>query len=292
MIAEFALRCSQLVEIGWHLVDLRIVMVLNVLEETGILGKDEVDRSSLSSESTSSTDSVDVVLLLDGQLVVDDESDLLDIDTSGEQVCGDEHADGTLSELLHHNVSLDLVHLTVHDADDEVLFGHALFELLNTFLSVAVDEGLVDVQVGVEVQKDLNFPLFLLDGDVVLVDTFKGELLVLDEDLGRVSHEMLGESENVRGQGGREEGDLDVSWQELEYVLNLLFETSAQHLVSFVENEQLEVIGLHEAALHHVVNTSWCSNDDVNTLLEDPDVLLDDCATDAGVHLNLHILSN
>lgn len=202
MIAIFALRCSQLIKIGWHFVNLGVVMVLNVLEETGILGEHEVNRSSLSSESTSSTDSVDVVLLLDWQLVVDDKTDLLHIDTSGKQVSGDQHANGTLSELLHDNVSLDLVHLTVHDGHDEVLLGHALLKLLDTLLSVAVDEGLVDVQIGVEVQEDLDLPFFLFDGDVVLVDTFKGELLVLDEDLCWLSHEMLGQSENIRGQRG------------------------------------------------------------------------------------------
>ena len=70
-------------------------MILDFLEEAGVLGEDEVDRSSLTTESTGTTDSMDVVLLLHGELVVDDETDLLDIDTSGEQVSGDKHANGT-----------------------------------------------------------------------------------------------------------------------------------------------------------------------------------------------------
>lgn len=177
-------------------------MILDILEEASVLGEHEVDRGSLSSESASSTDSVDVVLLLDGQLVVNHETNLLHIDSSGEKVRGDEHTHGTLSELLHHDVSLDLVHLAVHDVDDEVLLSHVLFELFDPLLGVAVDEGLVDVQVGVEVKKHLDLPLFLLHGDVVLVDTFKSELLVLDEDLGWLPHEMLGQSENIGRQRG------------------------------------------------------------------------------------------
>ena len=51
---------------------------------------------------------------------------------------------------------------------------------------------MVDVKVSIEVQENLDFPLFFLDCDVVLMDTFKSELLVLDQDLGRISHEMLG----------------------------------------------------------------------------------------------------
>jgi len=46
-------------------------MVLDLLDESGILRENEVDSSSFSTETTSSTDSVNVVLLLDGELVVD-----------------------------------------------------------------------------------------------------------------------------------------------------------------------------------------------------------------------------
>jgi hypothetical protein len=180
-------------------------MVLDLLDEAGVLREDEVDGSSLSTETTSSTDSVDVVLLLDGELVVDDETNLLDINTSSKQVSGDEDSDGTLSELLHDNVSLDLVHLSVHDADSEFLLSHGLLELFDSLLGVTVDKSLVDVQVGVQVEEHIHFPLLLLDSNVILSDTFEGEVLRLDENLGGVSHEMLGELEDVLGKGGGEE---------------------------------------------------------------------------------------
>ena len=80
----------------------------------------------------------------------------------------------------------------MHDRNDEILFSHDFLKLFNSLFRVAVDECLVDVKVGIEVQENLDFPLFFLDCDVVLMDTFKSELLVLDQDLGRVSHEMLG----------------------------------------------------------------------------------------------------
>jgi hypothetical protein len=107
--------CSQVIEVGRHLLNLSVVMVLDLLNEAGVLGKDEVDGSSLSTETSSSTDSVDVVLLLDGELVVDDETNLLYINTSSKQIGGDEYSHSTLSELLHDDISLDLVHFSVHD---------------------------------------------------------------------------------------------------------------------------------------------------------------------------------
>jgi len=177
-------------------------MILNFLQEAGVTGQNEVDCCSLSAETTSTADSVNVVLLLLGKLEVDNESDLLDIDTTGEHVGGDEDTDGTRSELLHHDFTLLLVHLSVHAGDNKVLLGHAALELVDSALGVTVDDGLVDVQVRVKVQKNVHLPLLLLNSDIVLVDTLEGEVLLLYKDLGWVSHEMLGQTKNIGRQSG------------------------------------------------------------------------------------------
>jgi len=284
---------SEFVEVSGHLVNLSVEMVLDGLDELGILGQHEVDGGTLSTVTTGTTNSVDVVLLLEWQLVVDDKTDLLHIDTSGQQVSGDQDTHGTGTELLHDDVSAELVHLTVHDGNGEVVLGHGLLQLFDSLLGVTVDESLVDVQVGVQVQEHVHLPLLLLDGDVVLADTLESELLVLDQNLRWLAHEVLGHGEDLWWQSGREQRDLDVSRQELENVLNLLFETTRQHLIGLVEHEQLQVVGLEETSLHHIVDTAWGTNDDVGTAaLELLDVVLDDGTTDAGLHLDLLVLTN
>jgi len=192
-----------------------------------------------------------------------------------------------LSELLHDDISLDLVHLSVHDADSEFLLSHSLLELLDSLFSVTVNKSLVNVQVGVEVEEDIHLPLLLLDSDVVLSDTFKGKVLGLHENLGGVSHEMLGKLEDVLGKGGREEGDLNISGEVLEDVLNLVLETAGEHLISLIEDEELEVVGLHETTFHHVHNSSGSSNNNVDSALEDTDVFTDNGSSDTGVDLNV-----
>merc|ERR1711934_1238764 len=141
-------------------------MLLELLQEASILWQNEVDGGSSSTVTTCSTNSVNVVLLVSWQLVVDDETHLLHINTSGKQVRGDEHSDRALSELLHDNLSLLLLHLSVHDTDDEVLLSHGLFEFLHSLLSVAIDQSLVDVQILVQRKEHLNLPGLLLDSDI------------------------------------------------------------------------------------------------------------------------------
>jgi hypothetical protein len=86
---------SQFIEISWHLIDLRVVVILDLLKEASVTGQNEVDGCSLSSETTSTADSVDVVLLLLWQLEIDDKTDLLDINTTGKHIGGDQDSHGT-----------------------------------------------------------------------------------------------------------------------------------------------------------------------------------------------------
>ena len=49
---------------------------------------------------------MDVVLSVGWEIVVDDEGDLLDVDTTGQQIGSDEHTTGPGSELAHNNIAL------------------------------------------------------------------------------------------------------------------------------------------------------------------------------------------
>jgi len=167
-------------------------MFLELLDEAGVLRQHKVDRCSLSTETTSATNSVHVVFLTHGELVVNNESDLLDINTTGEQVSGDQNAGSSLTELLHDQVTLRLFHVRVHASDGEILLSHGSIEFFDALLGVAVDKRLHNVEVGVEVDKNLDLPLLLLHCNVVLLDTFKCKVLSLDQDFRGVTHEVLG----------------------------------------------------------------------------------------------------
>jgi len=62
--------------------------------------------TDLASKATRATDAVNVVLTVPGQVVVDDERDLLHIETARPDVGRDEHARGALPELGHDRVTL------------------------------------------------------------------------------------------------------------------------------------------------------------------------------------------
>ena len=59
-------------QLGWHLQDLGVVVGLNFLELLWVIGSDEVDSNTLTTETTASANSVNVVLFWAGDVVVDD----------------------------------------------------------------------------------------------------------------------------------------------------------------------------------------------------------------------------
>ena len=112
--ASLKLLSSQLVKVCWHLCNLGIVMILKLFDEAGFSWQHEVDCGSFSSEPTRSSDSMNIVLFAERKFIVDYETNLLDINTSSKQVCGNEYSHSALSELLHDDISLLLLHFSMH----------------------------------------------------------------------------------------------------------------------------------------------------------------------------------
>ena len=139
----------KLIKVLRHFFNLGVEMLLNLLDEAGVLGRDEVDGSTLTTITTGTTDSVDVVLLLEGKLVVDNETDLLDVDTSGQKISGDEDTGGASSELLHDHVTGHLIHLSVHNGNTEIVLLHLLSQLGDSLLGIAIDQCLIDIEVSI-----------------------------------------------------------------------------------------------------------------------------------------------
>ena len=55
-----------------------------------VISRNKVDRDTFSSKSSTATDTMNVIFTVGRQVVVDDQRDLLDIDTTGEQIGGDQ----------------------------------------------------------------------------------------------------------------------------------------------------------------------------------------------------------
>lgn len=70
--------------------------------------------------------------------------------------------------------------------------------------------------------------------------------------------------------------------------MDLILETTRQHLVGFVKDEQLDAIGAERVSTNHVVHTARGSDDHVDTRLQFSHVLTDVGTSDTSMALRLH----
>ena len=299
-------RLDEISNVHWHLLDLSAVELLDFSHHADILSGDEVNRNTLSAKTTTTTNSVDIVLTVGGKIIVDDQGDLLDIDTTGQKISGDQDTGRTRSEFLHNQITLTLVHVTVHSGNGEITGSELVGEPVDLSSGVAEYNCLCDGNGLVQVGKGVQLPVLLLDGNVELLDTFEGEFGLLDQDTDRVAHELGGNLKNVLWHGCGEENDLGRLGEELEDIIDLLGETTlrklsvslaekklqrvtyGKHFIGLIKNEHLHAVGLQESSLNHVLDTTRGTDDNLGTLLKSLHVITNAGTTNAGMALDVH----
>src|SRR3989338_1126448 len=113
---------------AWHLFNLGGVKLLELSESGNVITGGEVDRNSLATKTARPTNTMDVVLEVAWQVIVDDQRDLLHIDTTGEEISGDEDTRGAGAELVEDDLTLVLVDVRVSGRDGELARAHLLGE--------------------------------------------------------------------------------------------------------------------------------------------------------------------
>jgi len=124
-----------------------------------------------------------------------------------------------------------------------------------------------------------------------LLDTFQSQLIPLHKNLDRLPHEFLRHLQHVGRHSSREKDDLSVLRQQLEHLVNLVLEPAGQHLISFIETEYLDIVSPKRSAVDHVIHPARGTDNDLDTLLELRHVLADISAADAGVALDVHVVT-
>lgn len=185
------IKSNKFSDVHWHFVNLDGIILLDVFQNSDIVVFNEVYGDTFSTESSGSTDSMDVVFPGCGEIVVNNQGDLLDVDTSTPHVCCDQNSTVSVSEVGHNFVSFFLIHFSVHVEDGVALFDHLLSQPFHGFSLIAEYYGLSDGNVAVEVDQSIEFPLLLLNGNEKLLDFFQIQLVSLNQNLQLIVHEIV-----------------------------------------------------------------------------------------------------
>ena len=168
---------------------------------------------------------------------------------------------------------------------------HLLCQPIHLPASVAEDDCLPDGDHLVEIAQSIQLPLLLFDRDVELLNISRGQFDPLDDNPDGFSHELFGCLEHVRGHGGREKNNLSVLREELEDPIDPALETLGQHLISFLETEDLDVVSPEGPAVDHIEDATRSTNDNLRALLQLCRVLTDVGPTNRGVTFDVHVVA-
>ena len=111
-----------------------------------------------------------------------DNLDLGDIDTSGKQICCDNHTDLILAELSDHLVTLLRAHVSKNDSRLKILSAHHLVQAICVGLGVDEDDSLGHLAYIEDLFEEVRL-LSLSTSILKLLDVVKGELLRLEVNL-------------------------------------------------------------------------------------------------------------
>ena len=251
-----------------QLVNLGRVELLDLNHFHGLFLRNQVQSHSSSSESSASSDSVNVVLHGHWEVHVDNQSTLSDINSSGQQISGQKQLDLSLSEILHDFVSDFHLQSSVHELARDFLLLEFLAELLASFLGVEIDEALRNRGVIENCHQGVVLGVLVLAVHVVLADSLECDVLVLDKDLHWVAQGLLCNGEDLLGHCGREEADLGLRIDGSDDLVDLFDESERKHFVGLVDDQELDGGHGDESFLEHSLDLSGGSDNHLTSFLE------------------------
>ena len=186
-----------------------------------------------------SSDSVHVGIGLIRQVIVDDEVDAFDVDSSGGNVGGDEHADLPFSKTLQRADSSGLGFVAVNSCGGHALFGEMLGNAIGDVFHSGENQGeaffVIPKNIGEQV------PLVGL-GDVTdtLINLFNRRGRGGYFDVFRLSQDRASQLDDGIGHGRGEEERLSFRGEFCDDLANVVNESHVEHAVGFINDKNFE----------------------------------------------------
>ena len=246
-----------------QLLDLLLKELLYLFEEMDIFLVDEGYGHTVAVGTGCTAYAVNIVFSIVRHVKVDDHGNVVDIDSSCEDVGSHEHVDLSALKLVEHLVALGLVEVRVHLAAVDVHAHECAVYGLHLLLLAREDDDALEVALLEDV---------LNDAELLCLVAHIGCLLDL---LCRLAHgelhhhgvleQRLCQLFNLVGHGGREHDGLAGWRQQLCDFLYVFREAHVEHAVSLVEHEERHTAKVGIAHTYVADQSARCGYDHVGT---------------------------
>ena len=204
-------------------------------------GRYERDGRACLAGAARTADTMDIAAGVKGQVVVENVRDIVNIQTTGGHVGGDENVDFAAAEGRHDAGALSLLHVAVEAVDIVASGGQKDVQRIRFFLRAAEDHAFGDV-FRIDQTND-GIGAFAVFDDIeelfnVVVRAFRDGCRDVHGILENVLRKL---DDGTRHRGGEEHG-LMVAIEMLEDLLDIVQEAHVQHFIGFIDDN---VFGIH-----------------------------------------------
>ena len=218
------------------------------------------------------------------EIHVDDEGDVLDIDSTGRDVGGDKDGEVSFFELGEGAVALRLGAVAVNRFGFETVRVDRLTELVGSMFGAGEDDGeAFALLVGEVLQEQIFFGVFVDEADR-LVDFLGRCFFGCDRDRGRVDQDGMGQFLDRPGEGGGEEEGLSFAGEGGDNFFDVAEEAHVEHAIDLVEDEILDAREIDVAFVHVVEEAAGAGHEDIDPGLHRSDLgIFTNAAEDEGL---------
>jgi len=240
-------------------------------DDTTIAAVEKGSRNTRISSTAGTTNAVDIVVNVRGEVVVDDVRDIGDIKATSGNCSGNQDRAASIAEELESPLTLSLSAITVDRRGREILVDQEVRERVGHTLGLDKDERQATTVRVENIQKNgaLVDILNVLD---LLRDVLRGRSNTSNRQEDIVLQEVPGEHLNVAGECGREHERLTFLHTRHVFTLddaaNLGLETHVKHTVSLVQDEVLDVLQGDATSFYEINQSARCGNKQVTSALD------------------------
>jgi hypothetical protein len=264
----------------FHFLNLLTRVFFDRADAVSVTPIDERNGFSLSSGTSRSTDTVNVIFRILRKLVVNYEINIVDIDPAGSDIRCDKNFDCALAKhpqntLAHRlgNIAMKTIYGVSSRKQSLGAFIDGPFRIAENdreFRLLQVDDSRGQFDAGT---------LAHLKAD--LFDRLDRHLLAFDLNRFRFVAKFLNESLDGAIHRCREKERLVLCRKQLQDRLHVLGETHVEHAVSLVEHGSLNAGKIKCVALNQINQAAWSSDDNLRTMLQRSDL-----AVNRGTSIN------
>ena len=236
----------------------------DALEGIRIFVADERGDDAVASGASGSADTMNVVFHVERHVVVDDVTDVIDVETTRGDVCGHQHANLTVAEAFHHLVADGLVVVAGKGGHGHVLNPKFAIDVANLAFGIAEDDESLVFRAGLSEELVEHAHLAgARNAHGALGRGGDGGDARRSLHLHRLLHQLLGVLQHLVGNGGAEQRRLAFRREALGDAHDVVDETHVEQAVEFVEDEGFNPFDGQKAILQEIDQTSRRSHDDL-----------------------------